>query len=213
MVWEFNLTRQDLYRFRVQAVVGRDYPVAADLTVPTNAQFGLADFSTGLSFVLKEDLDAEDFAVAVSGFDTQDSWHSPAAGRFSFTVAAPSSVLAKTYEASIQLSDAVGNKFTLGDFPLTARLVPELITGNEPSIPPGASSNWFTGSIEGGTDSVVVPITGMSAGGRVLPVLLGTSSGFVTLTATPQSGGVLVRAPSPAPEGGQFNFALLVYAL
>lgn len=214
-VGDLNLVRQDYTRLRVQLVSTKDFDLATNLTAPTAAQVALTGFTSSVTFAIKtqtqyDDADG-DFTQATAGFDTSDTdWHLLASGRFTHTTAIISTVAAQGYLGFIRLQDASANYYTLGNFPMLIRAVGEVITGSESTIPSGASANWVTGTITSGNTYVDITVTGMTATGRAVPVLLGASDAFTTLTYAASTNTLRIIAAAAAPAGGYAVAALIV---
>jgi hypothetical protein len=216
IVGDLDVVRQDYTRLRVQAVSTREFDLASDLTAPAAAQVALTGWSTNVLFAIKTqaqyDAAAGDFTLATTGFDTTDTaWHSLAAGRFTHTTAITSSIAAKQYLGVLRLQDSSSNYYTLGNFPMTARVTGEVITGSEATTPAGVTSaSWVTGTITVGLTYVDIVVAGLTTAAQVIPVLMGSSDAFTNLTYSASSGSLRIIAAAAAPAGGYAVAALIV---
>lgn len=187
----------DYFTIRIQAVKTIDFILNADLSAPdavTVDWSGYTDAVTGIK--TKDDYNSGgNFTAAWSGFDTGDTdWINTARGRNSIAIALVSTITPAPYLFQTELI-AGSNTNRIPDIPLPFNAVRELITGSEPTVPSGISSNSGTATILAGTDSIVVSFTGMTATGLVIPSWIGAPQS--TLGATCSTNSFTIKAGGP----------------
>jgi hypothetical protein len=200
--WGFAMPKVAV-RHRVAVTNGT--PACASTTlIPASGAYSLAD-QTDAIFAVKtllnvEDEGSGDLTLVASGFDATDSaWHSLANGRFSLISAWPLATAAGIYQCEFCLFDSTDNETKLpADGNAYVLEVPyKLYTGTEPSAPTGNhAGNWYTGTVANGDSTGTITVTGLTTGGKVIPVITGgdlsstISAACTTNTVTVSLGGV-----------------------
>jgi hypothetical protein len=200
VVSDLQLTRQDYYSLRIQAVTSPDFLPNSDGTAPASVCVDLSQYSTG-NFALYTIPDwrngfSSTAVAAWSGLDASDlPWYAPASGRLSFIVTPTSAIAPKVYVAQFALASGTPD-FRMPDIPMLVDLRQELSLGTEPGAPAIVSG---TATINSGQSSVTVTgITGMASTGLVYPFWLGTpqSTGIGATCGTTQ---FTITASGPMP--------------
>jgi hypothetical protein len=216
-VWGFAFPKLDKLRLRVAVTAGK---ATTDIDgKPLSAyRVSLADQSNVI-FALKTAenvaLEADgDISLGVSGFDTSDTgWQSLSAGMFSVSIVAPLTLAGGIYIPEIDLLDSTNNSWSLdsGDYPTVCDVTRRVYTGAESTPVSGASGQtWFAGTVLTGHDTVTITVTGMTTGGKVIPVI--TSGSFMTtITATCTTNTVTVQLGATADQ--PVSVAVLVISL
>lgn len=154
---------------------------SATTLIPASASASLAEM-TDVIFAVKtlanwEDEGSGDLTLVASGFDTTDTaWHSLDNGRFSIQSAWPLATAAGLYVAEFCLFDQDDNEMKLptGESAYTLEVPFKLYTGTEATAPSGShAGNWYTGTVAVGASTGVITVTGLTTGGKVIPVITG----------------------------------------
>lgn len=211
-VWGFSMPKLETVRWYVyvtngRAVLSAGVPLAAyrhSLADKSNVVLALKTFenaaleSTG------------DVSVATSGFQTGGSLPALSTGAFVHDTAVPLAVAGGIYYLEFILIDSASATESLdtGEYATTLEVRRRVFTGLEASAPSGTTgTNWYTGTIPAGSDSVALSISGVTASARGIPVQTGGGT-LPGLSYTATANTITISTTGPVGEATPVSFKL-----